>query len=463
MATTTSSNISPNGTLLRAGSAGSLTTAAGTWTFGTATGTGGHNIMLNGKSAGGGSGVMLEVASQGQLYADSSSGAWHKWVNGSWSAVANPNVVSVGSTATLTVAAGSAAKPIKIAAPTDSVYSAARLKVTATGLPTDGSIWLSDGKTAVTKGEALTVAQLTGLEFKPKQGLASGSSNFTYTVSDPSGTSKSASVKLAIGSATGGTSGGNPSSPPAGYSASQLVGEDKFMTSSLDASKWNPWLGQNGGRWAGGSKALPSPYSSETLSVSPYNAEYYDPSHLSVGNGLKITASPSTKFSGYKWASGFVSSTSHEAMILPATGGYVQITAKLPDCSNGAWPCFWFLGEGGNSNQNVDWEFGYRKSPNSEMALGINDKSVAAPIASVDLSQGYHTYGTKYVPGKSFTFYLDNKQIASAPTTDTGAFEVTIGLQMATSAASGWHTVSDPTKHAGPYTLSVSDVRVYHS
>jgi hypothetical protein len=150
-------------------------------------------------------------------------------------------------------------------------------------------------------------------------------------------------------------------------------------------------------------------------------------------------------------------------MILPTTGGSVQITAKIPDSSNGAWPFFWFLGEGSNRNQNVDWEFGYTGAPNSKIALGVNDKTVATPTASVDLSKGYHTYGTQYVPGKSYAFFLDGKQIASTPTTNTGAFEVALGLQMATASASGWHTVSDAAKHAGPYVLNVSDVQVYRN
>ena len=33
--------------------------------------------------------------------------------------------------------------------------------------------------------------------------------------------------------------------PPAGYSASQLIFEDGFDTATLDASKWNPWLGED--------------------------------------------------------------------------------------------------------------------------------------------------------------------------------------------------------------------------
>jgi hypothetical protein len=471
----TTPTITKDGTLLRTGSTTSLTTTAGTWTFKKTTGGhGDYQILLNGKSAGGGLALVLEVAKNGHMYAHNSAGGWYVWNNG-WIKGASPNVLTVTSKQ-LTVAKNAAATPIKITAPTDSVFSATQLKVTATGLPSDGKVLLSDGKTVVTKGQVLTVSQLTGLEFKPTTNLTSGSSSFSYTVSDPAGTSKSGSVALVVSTSPTTT----PSIPtPAGYSASQLIGEDKFTTSSLDTSKWSPWLGQNGGRWNGGSMALPNPYSSETLAGSPFNAEYYDPypyayatntsgSHLVGGSGgLKITASPSSHFSSkdsdYKWASATISSTGHSSMILPATGGYVQVTAKIPDSSTGAWPFIWLLGEGSNRSQNVDWEFGYKGAPNSKIALGVNDKTVSTPTASVDLSKGYHTYGTKYVPGKSYSFYLDGAQIATTPTTNTGAFEVTLGLQMATAAASGWHSVSDTSAHPGPYTFAVSDVRVYRA
>jgi hypothetical protein len=472
--TTTTTTISSDGSLLRSGSTSNIKTSAGTWTISATTGAGGYQILLNGKSASGGSAVMLEVASKGELYAYNSLGVWYEWLNQGWTQTGNPNVLTVASKQ-LSVAQNAAPAPINLSAPVDSVYSSGQLSVKVASLPTDGQVLLSDGKTAVTKGQSISVSQLTGLQFKPTTNLASGSSSFTYTASDPAGTSKTGTVALVVSTAT------NPSSfpAPAGYSSSQLVGEDKFTSSSLDTTKWSPWLGQNGGRWNGGALALPNPYSSETLSGSPYNAEYYDPypyyasstntsgAHLSGGDGLKITASPSTYFSSkdsdYRWASATISSTGHPSMILPATGGYVQITAKIPDSSNGAWPFIWLLGEGSNRTQNVDWEFGYTGAPNSKIALGVNDKTVSTPTAAVDLSQGYHTYGTKYVPGKSYSFYLDGAQIATTPTTNTGAFEVAIGLQMATAAASGWHTVSDPAKHPGPYTLAVSDVQVYHA
>jgi len=95
---------------------------------------------------------------------------------------------------TLTVAGNSGPTAMGIAAPTDINYSATQLTVTVTGLPSDGTVLLADGVTAVTNGETLTVAQLTGLTFKPTPGLFSQSSTFSYTVTNPAGLSASDSV-----------------------------------------------------------------------------------------------------------------------------------------------------------------------------------------------------------------------------------------------------------------------------
>ena len=55
----------------------------------------------------------------------------------------------VTTAASLSVAANSAPTAIGIAAPTDPNYSASQLVVKVTGLPTDGTVLLSDGVTAV--------------------------------------------------------------------------------------------------------------------------------------------------------------------------------------------------------------------------------------------------------------------------------------------------------------------------
>jgi hypothetical protein len=86
-----------------------------------------------------------------------------------------------------------------IAAPTDPNYSASRLSVTVTGLPTEGTVLLADGVTAITNGEILTIAQLTGLEFKPTAEAFGQSSTFAYTVADPNGNKALGTATLALG------------------------------------------------------------------------------------------------------------------------------------------------------------------------------------------------------------------------------------------------------------------------
>ena len=99
----------------------------------------------------------------------------------------------------LTVVANSAATPIGIVAPNDTNFAASALSVTVTQLPTDGAVLLSDGTTPVTMGESLTVAQLTGLLFEPKQGNTGQSSSFSYSVSDPAGNIATGTATVAIG------------------------------------------------------------------------------------------------------------------------------------------------------------------------------------------------------------------------------------------------------------------------
>src|SRR5262249_4311916 len=111
-----------------------------------------------------------------------------------------PNNTPLVTTPTsLTVAENSGAASIGIVAPSDANYAASALTVTVTGLPTDGTGRLADGTTPVTMGESLSVAQLTGLTFKPTQGSTGQTSSFTYSVSDPAGHSANGSVTLATG------------------------------------------------------------------------------------------------------------------------------------------------------------------------------------------------------------------------------------------------------------------------
>ena len=132
---------------------------------------------------------------------------------------------------TLTVAENSAATPIGIAAPTDPNYSTTQLTVMVNGLPSDGTVYLADGTTVVTVGENLTVAQLTGLTFKPATGAFSQSSTFNYTVTDPSGLNTAGSATLAIGPDT---------MPPVTTAASLTVAENAGATAIGIAAPTDP-------------------------------------------------------------------------------------------------------------------------------------------------------------------------------------------------------------------------------
>ncbi len=109
------------------------------------------------------------------------------------------NTTLVTTPRSLSVAENSGATPIGLAAPSDANFAASQLSVTVTALPTDGTVLLSDGATPVTLGEGLTVAQLTGLEFKPAQDNTGKSSSFAYTVSDPAGHTANGSATLTTG------------------------------------------------------------------------------------------------------------------------------------------------------------------------------------------------------------------------------------------------------------------------
>src|SRR5579885_1518149 len=135
----------------------------------------------------------------------------------------------------------------------------------------------------------------------------------------------------------------NMLAPPSGFSTSDLIFDDEFTEASLNTAYWHPWLGDASyGRWSDQS-SLPSPYSGMNETGSTFQVMYNDPypygggtnttgNHLVGGNGtLSIIADPSSYFGGlgYSWASSAVSS--YGLVSLPATGGYVQWEAKMPD------------------------------------------------------------------------------------------------------------------------------------
>lgn len=267
--------------------------------------------------------------------------------------------------------------------------------------------------------------------------------------------------------------------PPSGYSASQLIFEDRFTSTSLDTSKWNPSIGDDQhGRWAA---AVPGPYSAPN----PYKnmLQYYDPypaaygtkttsAHLVTGpSGLQMIAAPSSYFAsaGYSWASGCVAS--YGKMWLPATGGYVQIRAKMPDMRYGGWGALWMLpgnaGSGGAEFDIIDGAVNVATTGNPLANSQMFSKWFGTGKGStydtgVDLTAAYHVYGLEYRPGQSFKTYFDGTLVHTWSTgvSASANYEIIMSLQIASSKTAGWHTQVDP-NHSGPFTMSVNDIQIY--
>jgi hypothetical protein len=104
---TDTSTISPDGTLLQAGSGGSLVTSDGTWTFSTGKTSTGNYIMLNGKVAGYATAAKLEVANGGKLYSCDTTGQWYEWSGSQFLAWVDPALEATRSADGTLVKAGS--------------------------------------------------------------------------------------------------------------------------------------------------------------------------------------------------------------------------------------------------------------------------------------------------------------------------------------------------------------------
>ncbi|WBJ99754.1 glycoside hydrolase family 16 protein [Methylocystis parvus] len=258
------------------------------------------------------------------------------------------------------------------------------------------------------------------------------------------------------------------STPPAGYSANNLVFSDNFAGDKLNSSAWNTYVtsaAANGSPWNAG------PNGGSGVGAQ-YDAEYFMPSQVSVNNGLTLTATKQTIAGNpatVPETSGAISSYGK----FQFTGGYLEIDMKAP-AGNGSWPGLWLMpgkGATGGDNFEIDiQEGGYTKgstNPNNVLSYHVhtpNGVFGGTVDAGVDLTAGYHKYGIDWDPGKSITWYLDGKQIgqvtsAQAPI-PTEPMQLIMDEQVANSAASGWHTTfGSSTPQTMP--MQVASVQLY--
>ena len=204
-------------------------------------------------------------------------------------------------------------------------------------------------------------------------------------------------------------------SAPAGYTTQQMIFDDQFSGTTLDATKWSAFLGAQGNAWNNHGN-LPAPYSGPNTPITE-NEAMFGPSQVSVDNGLTLTATRNTnQYAGtYPWISGVV--TTEGKFSLPMGGWYVQVKAKMPDQTQGMWPAIWFLpGVPGTAANEFDgYEGGFvGADPNQIMhSTYFADQGQEQKNYSVksDVTAGYHIYGFRFIPGHSITAYFDGRQV----------------------------------------------------
>lgn len=212
--------------------------------------------------------------------------------------------------------------------------------------------------------------------------------------------------------------------------------------------------------------------------------------HLQGGGGvMQLTICPTTSISflalGWSTVGACVSARTGGNLILPQTGGYIQIRAKMPDSRYGAWPSIWLMPDNGSGNEVLEidlQEGGYTQGfdPNRCIASAFHnggtatmsglfdDQSLAAggfQVLSqndgVDLTADYHIYGMELIPGTSIKTYFDGVQMgewtSGVPNTTDYALILVNGFS---APVNSWRTLFDPA-HPGPFTMYVNNVQVY--
>jgi beta-glucanase (GH16 family) len=262
---------------------------------------------------------------------------------------------------------------------------------------------------------------------------------------------------------------------PPGFSASTLQFEDRFSGVHLDPRRWVPFIASRaseGRPWNAdgqGGSGLSSPGSFS-------NQEYDLPSQIHVHGALVIEANrqPTSGAFGdgtrvYGWRSGVVSSYGRYEF----TGGYVQVEAKVPE-RPGLWPAIWLLpGPDAHSDDGYEidlFEGGYKVDhavPAQSYAWHLHtpDAVVGGVTATgTNLSDAYHLYGLRWVPGRSLTWYLDGRQVGRIDRSEAHIpdqpMELIIDLGVAAPSTSSFHSVPDRSTPSSA-SLAVRAVRVY--
>jgi beta-glucanase (GH16 family) len=256
--------------------------------------------------------------------------------------------------------------------------------------------------------------------------------------------------------------------PPAGYSARQLIFDDKFSGKSLNSAHWNTVMGGQGEPiW--NSDGLPA---GASAAGTHFHQTYFSPSQVTVNDGLTLTMVRDTEYSslGYGYRSGVVTTGNKFTL----RSGYVQIQAKMSEASRGGWPAIWFLDpSSGGSSQEIDLQEGGFTPAGAGLPSGTPENNIFVStyhtpsgsqsdfsyVTPKPMNAGFNIYGMEYIPGRSIKTYFNGRLVGSwTQNISTTPYEIVIWNTQASVNTSGFHTIGDS---PNPSVLSVAEVQVY--
>lgn len=247
----------------------------------------------------------------------------------------------------------------------------------------------------------------------------------------------------------------NPTPPQPAPTTPQPIGiggnwkmsfQDEFTGSSIATSKWTP-------NWLGNPSEVTKPINSAEVSC-------YDPANANVTQGeLQLRATKSSCLANdgktYPYRSGMVQSNGK----FNYTYGVAEARVWLP-AGAGAWPAFWSTGQNWPTDGEIDTMEAYGNDTAEYHYHYAGCGGDCGPGGGVNIpgaTSGWHTYATKWEPGK-ITWYYDGKQVWQYTTGITSKplyLVVNLGI-----LGKNWDTGQTIIPNL-PYTYRVDYVRVW--
>ncbi|MDB5302490.1 MAG: hypothetical protein JWM97_39 [Phycisphaerales bacterium] len=195
----------------------------------------------------------------------------------------------------------------------------------------------------------------------------------------------------------------------------------------------------------------------------------YDPSAVSVSNGILSLTATRQSSGGMPYTSGQIDTGGLAGVSKPGfsfTYGYAEASIKLPS-GKGLWPAFWMMptpDANGNYRDGAG-EIDIMEAlgdavTRDEVHLHHGGTTGKSYDTGVDLSQGFHTYGVDWEPDH-LTFYFDGKAIYTItdPSRVPSVAEYFI-LNLAVGDANSWPGAPDSST-AFPATMQVDYVHIW--